>query len=1024
MSGVSGNQQPIQFQVGKVSFSAEELQKCIEGKKFSIGRLWANIKLSSFLGRNVNETFVKKLLGSQDLETLQNIQRNFGSTEKGIGTLAKETMRERCIEFVEKNFPKNYDMLQEPYRTNIAQASIGNLSDKSLEERAKTVILEKLQTVDDPIAELKHYFDKDSIEQKFPKSEAMKLGQFSLYRLKEGARSAFEKAAEKVSRVKENMSKESIQEKMQGIGKKTRERVKEIKTKAKELDPTSWAALSKSMGKGNLAAIIFALHNGQGVEEIEAFLRGEEVPGKPAPDLEETRFNDATTGFIPNSAQLRLSQALTNLGMSQDVRNEFAISGNLRTFLRKLALAKANSKSSDPLVFEMQHLAEMRKFCQAWNAPLQKISEKHLAGLLHAFSQSADEGNEAFQVYIKRGTVFGKHPSFAKMATNPEAIKTAKQNFFVETGLPPVKIDEISDDLFARCLGGAVLAKITNPELFRETALHKPEGCQRRLDAFHKIDIRAEPAFVKKGLIEKNIIGSQNLKSRTKEEFESGFQAVIDQEIEDQKKVIEQAKQKVEDASEGNKAKAQWEHGAAQAQLQKLEADKGIKYTIDVKTEEVGGHKVGVAHVIGRVRNQIQEDTDASGEVEFSTSSEEKLKGSFHSICDGHQGTNASRFIKKHMKDTIEEMFHGVPIDKLTLEEMEDRMSLISVKLEEKLADERSKLREKEQEVKDQATKLEPLLEETEVLQDESALSEWLETKEQNLGIKVKVGRPPLERLEEIKKKLETERDKIVNNISTEKLPFNRESMVSDYQEGDEILAYARQIKHLDQAVTNLKALYPLVPELRTLFSGLNRSEPFTTLLHDCANYDVEKLKELFLSEYSFAEAIDLGEAVPSGATMTLFLQLERGGKKEIWTANAGDSRIVYAHGDTVRQLTKDAEPVEWKKHVERRGGEVKEEGGKASISELSVASAIGDRKAARGVSPKSGVGLLLLDPSEKGVLILGCDGLWDVATSAEVGQVATNQNLKSPADVSTALVQLALERGTRDNTSVTAVYV
>jgi len=87
----------------------------------------------------------------------------------------------------------------------------------------------------------------------------MEPGRFSSHPLKKWAESAPGRVAEGVVRAKQGVfqkkesAKKSIQTKMQKIGEKTTARARELKTKAKALDPTSWEGLSKSIitGKGD-----------------------------------------------------------------------------------------------------------------------------------------------------------------------------------------------------------------------------------------------------------------------------------------------------------------------------------------------------------------------------------------------------------------------------------------------------------------------------------------------------------------------------------------------------------------------------------------------------------------------------------------------------------------------------------------------------------------------------------------------------------------------------------------------------
>ena len=65
----------------------DAVQKLLEQKASSGGRLWKCIKLSVLSGRIMNETQIKQLLGNMSEQTLQNIQQTYERTQ--LGTLAQ-----------------------------------------------------------------------------------------------------------------------------------------------------------------------------------------------------------------------------------------------------------------------------------------------------------------------------------------------------------------------------------------------------------------------------------------------------------------------------------------------------------------------------------------------------------------------------------------------------------------------------------------------------------------------------------------------------------------------------------------------------------------------------------------------------------------------------------------------------------------------------------------------------------------------------------------------------------------------
>ncbi len=123
--------------------------------------------------------------------------------------------------------------------------------------------------------------------------------------------------------------------------------------------------------------------------------------------------------------------------------------------------------------------------------------------------------------------------------------------------------------------------------------------------------------------------------------------------------------------------------------------------------------------------------------------------------------------------------------------------------------------------------------------------------------------------------------------------------------------------------------------------------------------------------------------------------------KKKLYIANAGDSRAMLIHNGQV-SVTKDHKPEEEEKErIERAGGFVAE--GKIWVNHyyLAVSRAIGD-------SDFKGSGVIS-DPDiyessfdKDDVLILACDGLWDVMLNEEVADFVYKQFNKNKIDEET----------------------
>lgn len=154
------------------------------------------------------------------------------------------------------------------------------------------------------------------------------------------------------------------------------------------------------------------------------------------------------------------------------------------------------------------------------------------------------------------------------------------------------------------------------------------------------------------------------------------------------------------------------------------------------------------------------------------------------------------------------------------------------------------------------------------------------------------------------------------------------------------------------------------------------------------------------------------------GATANVCLQIGR----KVWMANVGDSRAILLtpEGTTV-QLTEDQKPhiEKYAKGIEKRGHNVI--GGRLD-GILAVARALGDHESMGGASARPKITLYELpEGSQASYLLQACDGIWDVASSDQVGQLA-HQLLKKGRSlpvVAADVVKAAFQAGSTDNMTV-----
>lgn len=164
------------------------------------------------------------------------------------------------------------------------------------------------------------------------------------------------------------------------------------------------------------------------------------------------------------------------------------------------------------------------------------------------------------------------------------------------------------------------------------------------------------------------------------------------------------------------------------------------------------------------------------------------------------------------------------------------------------------------------------------------------------------------------------------------------------------------------------------------------------------------------------------------GGTTATFAVLLNG---KIWVANVGDSRTILVTREGVAvQASEDAKliiPRYRDEIVNDLGGEIGADGRVNGI--LSLARAIGDKQIIGKtgkccISPNPKITCYSLEDFKDGFLVLACDGLYDVATTNEVGQAIykMSQKKESVQKMSGRLVYQAIQRGSADNVSAMVI--
>ena len=147
----------------------------------------------------------------------------------------------------------------------------------------------------------------------------------------------------------------------------------------------------------------------------------------------------------------------------------------------------------------------------------------------------------------------------------------------------------------------------------------------------------------------------------------------------------------------------------------------------------------------------------------------------------------------------------------------------------------------------------------------------------------------------------------------------------------------------------------------------------------------------------------------------------------KLWVANTGDSRALYISptGET-KQISADAIPSmnRHRTHIEATGHSVLTPPGDVPRIDgmLAPACTIGDLK--YGVAAQSTSRITCISPEKEGTLLLGCDGVFDVASSNAVGNLVHARKSKgdSTASIAFYVAYAALASGSTDNVSVMCV--
>ncbi|CAI0628633.1 unnamed protein product [Linum tenue] len=157
----------------------------------------------------------------------------------------------------------------------------------------------------------------------------------------------------------------------------------------------------------------------------------------------------------------------------------------------------------------------------------------------------------------------------------------------------------------------------------------------------------------------------------------------------------------------------------------------------------------------------------------------------------------------------------------------------------------------------------------------------------------------------------------------------------------------------------------------------------------------------------------------------------------QIITSNCGDSRALLCRGTQAIPLSVDQKPdrEDELKRIEDAGGKVFNWNGARVLGVLAMSRAIGDRHLRPYVIPVPEITFTARREDDE-CLIAASDGLWDVMTNDEVGEVArrvlrrwrrapassSNSNTTAAQAVADSLTEMAYGRNSSDNISIVVV--
>eukprot|EP01097_Dermamoeba_algensis_P004643 TRINITY_DN3005_c0_g1_i1.p1 TRINITY_DN3005_c0_g1~~TRINITY_DN3005_c0_g1_i1.p1 ORF type:complete len:344 (+),score=79.64 TRINITY_DN3005_c0_g1_i1:111-1142(+) len=182
---------------------------------------------------------------------------------------------------------------------------------------------------------------------------------------------------------------------------------------------------------------------------------------------------------------------------------------------------------------------------------------------------------------------------------------------------------------------------------------------------------------------------------------------------------------------------------------------------------------------------------------------------------------------------------------------------------------------------------------------------------------------------------------------------------------------------------------------------------------------DSETVKQALKNAYSKTD-IAMKEVVPSaGACVVTCLVRQEGDKRFLYIGNAGDARAVLSRKGVAKRLTIDHKPTN-----EDEAERISQAGGFISNGRVNgmvaITRSLGDHCMKDFISGEPYLDYLELIPGEDNLLILACDGVWDVLSDQDAIDLIEGE--PDCTAMSKKLLIHAIKGGSTDNISVMVV--